>query len=110
MSSIQILHYEFLGPIPLREWGPPMEKVVYVKLSRKKDQFHIVYADTCESTMDVSFFVDNDLFSCWMRQSGSENDTYLAILPMFDVSADERRYVLDKILRSTKPPCNKNTI
>ena len=109
MISIQILHYEFLGPIPLREWGPPMEKVVYVILSRDKDQFQVIYADTCESTNDLSFFVDNDSFSCWMKQSGSENNTYLAILPMFDASADDRRYVLDRVLTSMKPPCNKNS-
>ena len=108
MTSIQILHYEFLGPVPLSEWGPPMEKVVYVILSRNKDQFQIVYADVCESTDDASFFVSNDTFSCWMKQSGSENNTYLAIYPMFDASPDDRLYVLDKILRSMKPPCNSH--
>ena len=30
--SIQILQYEFLGPIPLDEWGPPMEKLVLLDL------------------------------------------------------------------------------
>jgi len=28
--SIQILLYEFLGPIKLSEWGPPMEEVAYI--------------------------------------------------------------------------------
>lgn len=106
MTRIQILHYEFLGPVPLSEWGPPMEKVVYVVLSRNKDRFHPVYAGVCERTEDASYFVSNDSFSCWLKQSGSEANTYLAILPMFEGSAEERQYVLDKILHSMKPPCN----
>ena len=35
--SIQILQYEFLGPIKLSEWGPPMDRVVYIIFSKNKD-------------------------------------------------------------------------
>ena len=48
--SIQILQYEFLGPIPLSEWGPPMEKLVYLILSRTKDKFDMVYVGDCQKT------------------------------------------------------------
>ena len=48
--SIQILQYEFLGPIPLSEWGPPMEKLVYLILSRNKDKFDMVYVGDCQKT------------------------------------------------------------
>ena len=46
--SIQILQYEFLGPIPISEWGPPMEKLVYLILSRTKDKFDIIYVGDCQ--------------------------------------------------------------
>ena len=61
--SIQILQYEFLGPIPLDEWGPPMEKLVFLILSRDKDKFNIVYVGDCEKTDDKSFFVQHSLVS-----------------------------------------------
>ena len=60
--SIQILQYEFLGPIRLDEWGPPMEKVVYLILSRVKDSFNIVYVGDCEKTEEKNFFVNNPNF------------------------------------------------
>ncbi|MBI1657579.1 MAG: hypothetical protein IS632_02235 [Thaumarchaeota archaeon] len=104
--SIQILQHEFLGPVRLSEWGPPMEKVVYVVLARDKDRFHLVYADVCEHTDDRSFFVSNGSFKCWMERAGSEENLYLAILPMFASDPPGRRFVLDRIINSTKPPCN----
>lgn len=104
--SIQILQYEFLGPIPLDDWGPPMEKLVYLILSRDKDKFNIIYVGDCEKTEDKSFFVQHSLFKCWVEKSGSEKSLHLAILPMFESSNDHRQNVLHKITTHYKPPCN----
>lgn len=108
--SIQILQYEFLGPIPLNDWGPPMEKIVFLILSRDKDKFNIVYVGDCKKTEDKSFFVQNPNFKCWVQQSGSENSLYLAILPMFESSDEYRKSVLKKIMTHYKPSCNSNEI
>jgi hypothetical protein len=104
--SIQILQYEFLGPIPLEEWGPPMEKVVYLILSREKDKFDIIYVGDCENTDDKAFFVQNSNYKCWIENSGLEKSLHLAILPMFESSAERRQNVLNKILTGYKPVCN----
>ncbi len=104
--SIQILQYEFLGPIPLDEWGPPMEKLVYLIMSREQDRFNIVYVDDCEKTEDKAFFVKHQSFKCWVQQSGSEKSLYLAILPMFESSIDYRKNVVNKIKIRYKPACN----
>jgi hypothetical protein len=103
---IQILQYDFLGPIPLDEWGPPMEKLVFLILARDKDKFNIVYVGDCGKTDDKSFFVQHPQFKCWIQQSGSEKSLYLAILPMFESNDDYRQNVLDKIMTHYKPPCN----
>ncbi|MDH3203382.1 MAG: hypothetical protein OEL81_01735 [Nitrosopumilus sp.] len=108
--SIQILQYEFLGPIPLDEWGPPMEKLVYLIMSRDKDRFNIVYVGDCEKTDDKSFFVQHSHFKCWVQQSGSEKSLYVAILPMFESSDIRRKNVLNKIMTRYKPPCNSDDI
>ena len=108
--SIQILQYEFLGPIPLDEWGPPMEKLVFLILSRDKDNFNIVYVGDCEKTDDKSFFIQHSHFKCWIQQSGSEKSLYLAILPMFESSNDKRQNVINKIMTHYKPPCNSADI
>ena len=104
--SIQILQYEFLGPIPLDEWGPPMEKLIFLILSRVKDNFNIVYVGDCEKTDDESFFTQHSEFKCWIKQSGSEKSLHLAILPMFESDKDHRQNVLNKIMTYYKPPCN----
>lgn len=104
--TIQILQYEFLGPIKLDEWGPPMEKVVYLILSRHKDSFNIVYVGNCEKTDDKKFFLDNPNFKCWIQTCGSENSTYLAILPLFDSDSITRKVITQKIILRYKPPCN----
>jgi hypothetical protein len=104
--SIQILQYEFLGPIPLDEWGPPMEKVVYLIMSRDKDKFDIIYVGDCEKTDDSSFFTGNSSFKCWVQKSVSEKSLYLAILPLFESSAKRRQNVLNKIKTRYNPPCN----
>ena len=104
--SIQILQYEFLGPIKLQEWGPSMEKVVYLIMSRQKDSFNIIYAGDCEKTSDEKFFTNHFSFQCWLEKSGSEKSLYLAILPLFESENDERKMILDKILVRYRPICN----
>ena len=106
--SIQILQYEFLGPIPITEWGPPMEKLVYLILSRNKDKFDIIYVGDCQKTDDKSFFTNHDKFKCWLNQSGSEQSLYLAILPLFESSNEKRMNVIQKILSQYKPHCNSD--
>ena len=110
MLSIQILQYEFMGPIPLDDWGPPMEKLIFLILSRDKDKFQIVYVGDCEKTEDKSFFVQHPQFKCWVEQSGSENLLHLAILPLFDSSPEYRKNVHAKIISHYKPVCNKTEI
>ena len=103
-----ILQYEFLGPVRLSEWGPPMEKVVYLVMSRdEKDRFAIVYAGDCESTGEEDYFTGSDLFKCWLEGCGRRDDRmYLCILPMFGASRGERRRVVDRIVSSYRPACN----
>ena len=108
--SIQILQYEFLGPIPLEEWGPPMEKLVYLILSRDKDKFNIVYVGDCEKTEDPSFFVKHSQFKCWIKHSGSEKSLHLAILPLFESDSERRKIIFQKILANYKPLCNSADI
>ena len=104
--TIQILQYEFLGPIRLDEWGPPMEKVVYLILSRQKDSFNIIYAGDCEKTTENNFFTNNPNFKCWLQTAGYENSIYLAILPLFDSNPSTRKSILNKIVFRYKPCCN----
>ena len=106
--SIQILQYEFLGPIPLDEWGPPMEKLVYLILSRDKDKFNIVYVGDCEKTDDAAFFTQNPQFKCWLENSISEKTLHLAILPLFESSKEHRQNILKKITNHYKPVCNSD--
>ena len=104
--TIQILHYEFLGPIRLIEWGPPMEKVVYIILSRKEDRFNIIFADQCEKTEKDDFFTENEKFKCWVSHAGSKNEIYLSIFPLWDSQENERKRIVDKIILRYKPTCN----
>lgn len=108
--SIQILQYEFLGPIPLDEWRPPMEKLVFLILSRDKDRFNIIYVGDCEKTQEKSFFIQHSKFQCWAQHSASEKSLYLAILPMFESSTEQRKIVLNKIITRYKPSCNSDDI
>lgn len=105
--TIQLLHYEFLGPVALDKWGPPMTKVVYAILAREKDLFHLAYIGICEDTDEPSFFVSNTAFKCWIDKAASEQNLYLAILPMFNSDAMGRKHVCDRLVSVLKPPCNK---
>jgi hypothetical protein len=108
--SIQILQYEFLGPIKLDEWGPPMEKVIYLIFSRKKDSFNIIYVGDCEKTVEINFFKNNSNFKCWIQKAGSEDLLYLAILPMFESNQSSRKAIVSKILLRYHPPCNTDDV
>ena len=108
--SIQILQYEFLGPIKLEEWGPPMEKVVYLILSRNRDSFKILYVGDCEKTDEKLFFKNNSNFKCLIQKAGSENFLYLAILPMFESNQSTRKGIINKILLRYRPHCNANDL
>ena len=104
--TIQILHYEFLGPIKLAEWGPPMEEVVYVILSRKKDTFNIIYVNETEKVKNSDFFTKNEKFKCWLTNTGSENNLYLSIYPMWKSDKKERERVVNHTISKYKPICN----
>ena len=104
--SIQILQYEFLGPIPLEEWGPPMEKLVYLILSRSKDKFDMLYVGDCKKTNEPSFFTQHSRYKCWTENFGSGRSLYLAVLPLFESSDVYRENVVNKIIRQYKPFCN----
>ncbi len=108
--SIQILQYEFLGPIPLEEWGPPMEKLVYLILSRDKDKFNILYVGECEKTDDKSFFIQHSRYKCWVQHSKSETSLHLAILPLFESNDAHRQNIVNKIISRYKPLCNSEDI
>ena len=110
LLSIQILQYEFLGPIPLDDWGPPMEKLVYLILSQKNDYYNIIYVGNCEKTDDKSFFIQHSQYKCWIKQAGSEKSLYLAIFPMFESSSKHRENVFAKIIAHYKPACNSDDL
>ncbi|MDE0090783.1 MAG: hypothetical protein OXP12_05465 [Thaumarchaeota archaeon] len=104
--GIQILQYEFLGPVPLSEWGPPMGEILYAVLSRDRDRFNMLHVGDCEHTDDKAFFVQHEQFKCWVEKAGSDSALYLAVFPMKDSGVQRRRAVLQRIIRSYKPPCN----
>ena len=105
--SIQILQYEFLGPIKLSEWGPPMDRVVYIIFSKNKDVFNIIYVAESEKTESKDFFTKNDQFKCWLSYTGKEENLYLSIYPMWESSQPQRNQLVKKIIRKYKPVCNK---
>lgn len=108
--SIQILQYEFLGPVRLDEWGPPMEKVVYLIFSRKKDSFIIIYVGDCEKTDKDDFFENNPKFETWIQITGSKDSIYLAILPMFESNPSARKAIVNKIIHQYHPVCNADSV
>ena len=104
--GLQILQYEFLGPIPLSKWGPPMGDLVYLVLSRSKDRFNILYVDDCAHTDDKAFFVQHKQFKCWAEKAGSDSALYLAVFPMKDSKSEQRRLIMRRILSVYRPLCN----
>jgi len=105
--SIQILHYEFLGPIKLSEWGPPMDRVVYIIFSKNKDVFNIIYVAESEKTESKDFFTKNNQFKCWLSYTGKEENLYLSIYPMWESSQSQRNQLVKKIISKYKPVCNE---
>ena len=106
--AIQILHYEFLGPIKISEWGPPMEAVVYIIFSKNKDAFNMLYVDETEKTDAEDFFTKNDQFKCWLSNAGNEDSVYLSIYPMWESSESQRKQLENKIISKYKPICNQS--
>ena len=104
--AIQILHYEFLGPIKLSEWGPPMEEVVYIIFSKNKDVFNMLYVGETEKTDALDFFTKNNQFKCWLSNAGNEESLYLSIYPMWGSNQFEREQLVNKIIIRYKPICN----
>jgi hypothetical protein len=107
---IQVLHCEFLGPVKLSEWGPPMDKVLYLLLKRTKDTYEIIYAGDSEKTENADFFTKNDKFKCWVQNAGTEQNLYLSIYPMWDSTPEERKRLLSKIITGYKPSCNEEQL
>ena len=104
--SIQILQYEFLGPIKLSEWGPPMDKVAYIIFYKNKDVFNMIYVGESDKTESRDFFTKNDQFKCWLSYAGKEENLYLSIYPMWESSVSQRRQLVRKVISKYKPVCN----
>ena len=104
--TIQILYYEFLGPVKLSEWGPPMDEVVYAIMARDKDTFKIIYIDQSEKTNQLDYFTKNDKFKCWLSNAGSEKNLYLSIYLMPNSQENEREKIVLKAIEKYQPICN----
>lgn len=104
--TIQILHYEFLGPIKLEQWGPPMDEVIFVILAREKDTFNVIYVNDSEKTNKKDFFINNEKFKCWVSHAGSEKNLYLSIYLMPNSDLKERRRIVSKVISHYNPICN----
>ncbi len=85
-----------------------MEEVIYVLLAREKDNFKIIYVNESEKTKDKDFFTKNDNLKCWILNAGTENNLYLAILPMWKSNKEEREKIVNKIMMKYNPICNQN--
>ena len=107
LMSIQILQYEFLGPIRLSAWGAPMEEVVYILFSKNKDVFNIISVGESGKTEESDFFTKNEQFKCWLSNAGDENNLYLSIYPMWESSQSARKQLVRKIVDRYKPVCNQ---
>ena len=107
LMPIQILQYEFLGPIRLSEWGPPMEEVVYILFAKNKDVFNIIYVGESGKTETSDFFTKNEQFKCWLSNAGGENNLYLSIYTMWGSSQSARKQLVRKIVDKYKPVCNQ---
>jgi len=105
--SIQILQYEFLGPIKLSEWGPPMDRVVYIIFFKNKDVFNMIYVGESDKTESHDFFTKNKQFKCWLSYAGKEENLYLSIYPMWESSQPQRNQLVKKIIIRYKPICNE---
>ena len=103
--TIQILHYDFLGPKKISEWGPPMVKVGYIIFKQDKSGFVPLYAGESDKTDEKDFFTQNDNFKCWIQHAGNEESLYLAILPLWESEAPERKRIVDKIISKYRPLC-----
>lgn len=101
---MQILQYEFLGPVPVSEWGPPMKNLVYVLLAADGEKFSIIYAGQCASSDDPAFLTSNPGFKCWMERAGAEKNLHIAVLPVAE--EEDRGRVVRAILQKYSPPCN----
>lgn len=104
--GLQILQYEFIGPVPLAEWGPPMGRLLYLVLLKDKDKFNILYAGDCEHTDDRAFFVRHPRFGCWVDRARSDTALYLAVFPMANSDVLQRQRALHRIISNYNPPCN----
>lgn len=105
--TIQILSYEFLGPIRLSEWGPPMEEVLYLILAKSKETFQIIHVGESGKTDDAGFFTKNERFQCWLEHS-TEQNLYLCIYPMWGSVPEERQRIVHKIISKYNPPCSSD--
>lgn len=104
--TIQILHYEFLGPIKLSEWGPPMEEVVYALFSMAKDTFNMIYIGESDKTEKADFFTKNEKFKCWVSHAGSYESLHLSIYPMWGSQKEEREKIVKQTISRYNPICN----
>ena len=103
--TIQILHYEFLGPIGISEWGPPMNQLIYLLFSKTKNGYNILYASQVEKTEKTDFFTQDEKFKCWLQHEGSEELLYLAIYPMPDSEESDRERIVQKIINKYRQQC-----
>ena len=103
--TIQILHYEFLGPIKISEWGPPMDKVIYIIFNQNKSGFIPLHVSESDKTDENDFFRKNNNFKCWIQHAGSEDNLHLSILPLWESEELERKRIVAKIISKYRPLC-----
>ncbi len=108
---IYFANYQFSDPESLPEWKTEDKDGIYVVLTKdpqaKSQPYKALYFGESDNLSDSSFLKSHKGFDCWIQESGSEADLYIATFSMPDSVSELRQDIVTFLVKYYHPVCNE---
>jgi hypothetical protein len=102
--------YVFDAPAPVAQWSAPHRAGVYAILVADQTYhpmpFKVIYFGEAADLSERGFLKGHPKYSRWIREAGSEQSLYIAVYPMSESTAEQRRAVTGRLISEIEPICN----
>ena len=109
--SIKYSGYVFDEPVLISNWNAPYRAGLYAILvpdqSVTPRPFRVIYFGESGNMSERGFLKLHAKFPCWIREAGSENNLYVALLLMPDSTPEQRRVAETQLIANYNPACNR---
>jgi len=110
--TITLSGYQFEGPAIITMWKTTHGEGVYSILRGKTDgryiSHNVIYFGESGNLLEREVLDKHPKYQCWLKWAGSKSNTYISVYPMLDSNEEDRKKIVEELIKVYNPVCNQN--